>query len=591
MKPNISKWKKWLEEPLHIGKYISFDMETTGLDIYKDQIHFVTWSLNGKEGHCIMRGDLNPGRIPSEVKEALEDKNVTTIIHSSQFDAPMFRLKTGIHIRNIWDTQIVQRVLLAGVFEIDEWKDVALAYVLKKYKIADLSKEVRDSFIGYFGPITKKQLNYGYDDIRYLKKLADLQLKRVIAEDLVNTVKLENLTCEVTAELRYNGIEFDEQYWMNLAEENGAEQQRRLKKLPKKVNNWNSPAQVKKFFKEEHDIEIASYEDIPDIKNKDLDNFKHFRDIYSSVTKYGFGFLKRKYRGRKDEVDTVDPDGRIRGSYDQVKDTGRYGISNPPLQTLPAKGLHRFAFTARKGYVLCVGDFTGQELGVIAAGSKEPVWIDAMLKGHDIHSVMADKIYSDWQTIGEKKCSFPFKCKCPRHQQLRRPAKDLNFGLAYGKGAESFAIESKMGLNEAYRIIRKYKASIPRVIKWLEYNGDFAVRHGWIRTLEPFKRLRYILGEDWKKRNRGKNTPVQGSGADMMKLAMCMIYDYIYENKLDVKLVLTVHDELLTEVIKAFAKQWCIIMKFFMEEASMFITKDKLVTTDPEIMERWKPKD
>ena len=591
MKPNIDKWKRWLEKPLHIGKYISFDIETTGLDIYKDDIHFATWSLNGKEGHCIMRPDLKPSKLPKEVVKALEDKDTTVIIHSSQFDAPMLRLKTGIHIRNIWDTQVVQKVILGGVFEIDEWKDVALSYVLKKYGIADLEKETRESFIGYRGPITKGQLEYGYKDIRYLKKLADLQLKRAIKDDLVNTVKLENLTCEVTAELRYNGIEFDEQYWLDLAEENQREQQRRLKRLPKEVDNWNSPAQVKKFFKEKHDIEISSYEDIPDIKNKDLDNFKHFRDIYSSVTKYGFGFLKRTYKGRKEELDTVDPDGRIRGNYNQVLDTGRYSISNPPLQTLPAKGLHRFAFIARKGYTLCVGDFTGQELGVIAAGSKEPVWIDAMLKGHDIHSVMAAKIYSDWHQIADKKCSFPFKCKCPEHQRLRRPAKDLNFGLAYGKGAESFAIESGMSLNEAYRIIRKYKAFIPRVIKWLENNGNFAVRHGWIRTLEPFRRLRYVLGEDWKKRNRGKNTPVQGSGADMMKLSMCMIYDYIYENNLDIKLVLTVHDELLTEVHKKMAEKWRVTMKFFMEEASMFITGDKLVTTDPEIMDRWKPKD
>jgi len=587
----MKKWKEWLEKPLHIGKYISFDMETTGLDIYKHDIHFVTWSLNGKEGHCIMRPDLKKEKLPKEVVKALEDKDTTVIIHSSQFDAPMFRLKTGIHIRNIWDTQIVQKVLLAGVFEIDEWKDVALAYVLKKYKIAELNKDIRESFIGYRGEITKEQLKYGYEDIRHLKKLADLQLKKVIADDLVNTIKLENLTCEVTAELRYNGIEFDEQYWMELAEKNEAEQTKRLKKLPKQVDNWNSPAQVKKFFKEEHDIEISSYDDIPEIKNKDLDNFKHFRDIYSSVTKYGFGFLKRTYKGSKEEIDTVDPDGRIRANYNQILDTGRFSISNPPLQTLPAKGLHRFAFTARKGYTLCIGDFTGQELGVIAAGSKEPVWIDAMLKGHDIHSVMAGKIYSDWQEMGNKDCTFPFKCKCPEHQRLRRPAKDLNFGLAYGKGAESFAAESKMGLNEAYRIIRKYKASIPRVVKWLERNGDFAVKHGWIRTLEPFKRLRYVLGEDWKKRNRGKNTPVQGSGADMMKLAMCMIYDYIYDKNLDVKLVLTVHDELLTEVKKSFAKQWCVIMKAFMEDASMIITKDKLVTTDPEIMDRWKPKD
>lgn len=607
---DITYWKQWIEQKLCIKKYISFDMETTGLDIYKDDIHFCNYDLNGKRGHFIMRPDLvKHPVIPKEVRHALEDEDVTVIIQSSQFDAPMFRLKTGIRITNIWDTQIVETVLLGGKFEISQWDDTSLKTILKRYKIADISKEVRNTFIDYKGPITKKQLNYGDTDIKYLRKLAQMQLERAEELDLVNVVKLENRTCEVTAELRFNGIKFDEQYWIDCADALNEEYNNRIYALPKKVANWNSEKQIKAYFLKDHGIKIESLSDLPNVRNKVLDKFKHARELYKACTSYGFGFLKRKWKKRQGDFNTVDPDGRIRGGYTQIVETGRYSSSNPNLQNIPAFGIghelaayidylkaqmfvHRHAFIADKGNLLCVGDFTGQELGVIAAGSKDSLWINAMRAGHDLHSVMANKIYSDWLKVGEKGCKYPFKCDCPEHKKRRRPAKDLNFGLAYGKGAESFAREAGMKLSDAYKIIRKYKRSIPKVVDWLERNGDFAVKKGWIRTLPPFRRLRYCDGEDWKKRNRGKNTPVQGSGADMMKLAMCMIHKYIYDMELfpDVKMVLTVHDELLTEVSKSIANKWAKTMKYFMEEAAMFITGDKLVTTDPELMTQWKLK-
>lgn len=596
-KPNVKKWRAWLERKLGFKNYISFDIESTGLDIYKDEIHFVTWDYNGKEGYAIIRSDLCKDWnkvIPKKIVEALESQEVTTIIHSSQFDVPMFRLKTGIHIRNIWDTCITELVLLGGLYEKSMWEDSALAVCLWERFGIKMDKTIRDTFIDYWGLITDKQIGYGLKDIRYLKRLALAQLDQAKEDKLEQVVKLENLTCEVTAELRYNGIEFDEEFWKDLAEENLKEYKKRIAALPKKVKNWNSTPQVKKYFLEEHDILIPSYKDLPNIriKNKVLEQFKEARELYASTTTFGLKFLKRKHKKRKEQYDIFDPDGRIRGSYQQVMETGRYSSSDPNLQNQPSKGKHRNAFVPAKGFRFVVGDFTGQELGVIAAGSKEPVWINAMRKNHDIHSVMADKIYTDWRKIGDKKCKFPFKCDCPKHKEKRRPAKDLNFGLAYGKGAAAFALEQNIELREAYKIIRTYKRSIPKVNSWLEGNGNFAVRFGWIRTLAPFKRIRYVQGEDWKKRNRGKNSPIQGSGADMMKLAMCMIFDYIYENNLQeiIRMVLTVHDELLTECKTKYCNSWAKVMKYFMEEAAMFITIEKLVTTDPEVMDKWEIK-
>lgn len=598
MKVNLERWvKTWLKQfwekvdNFFIDDYISFDMETTGLNMVHDDIHFFTYDYNGEIGLVIMRPDLTGGKpkIPKHIEKALRNPKVTKIIQSSQFDIPFFRMKTGIHLTNIWDTQVMEQIILGG--RGNPWHDADLAVALKRRGIATLEKETRESFVGYRGPITEKQKSYGIKDIKYLYKYALQQIKDLKKDKLEAVAVLENFTCEVTAELRYNGIEFDEQYWIDLAEENLAEYQRRINKLPKSVTNWNSEKQIKKYFLEEEGIEIDSLGDLPDVKNKVLDQFKHAREMYSSTSTYGLGFL---FRDKKRAIRTVDPDNRIRPSYNQLVDTGRYSCSKPNLQNQPAFGNHRYAYTAKPGTKLVGGDFTGQELGAIAAGSKDPVWIGALRKKHDLHSVMADKMYPNWKEMGEKDCKFPFKCKCPEHLKLRRPAKDLNFGLSYGKQAAAFARDMGISLFEAKQTIRRWKKPIPKVTRWLEDNGKFAIKNGWIRTLPPFNRIRYFRREepDWRKRNMGMNTPIQGSGADMMKLAMCMIYSFIYDQKIekDVKMVLTVHDELLTECKNALTKWWSGCMKFFMEEASMVITGELLVPTEPEIFERWQPK-
>lgn len=610
---DLKKWTgSWLKEfftaakKLFFKDYISFDIETTGLSMCRDEIHFFTYDLNGKTGLVMMRPDLVDWRkeIPKPVLKALQDDSIKKIIHSSQFDIPFFRMKTGIHLRNIWDTAVIEQVILGG--RGNPWTDAGLDATLRRRKIAKLNKDVRESFIDYWGPITDKQKKYGVDDIKWLRKLALQQIKDIEKAELQNVAELENRTCEVTAELRFNGIAFDEQFWIDLAEENQKKYDDLIKKLPKKVSNWNSPQQIKKFFEDEHGITIESLSELPEVRNKDLDAFKKAREMFSSTSTYGLGFLFRD--GKKRSVSVVDPDGRIRPSYNQLVDTGRYSCSKPNLQNQPAFGKHRYAYIAPLGSKLVGKDFGGQELGIIAYGSQEPSWLNAMRKNHDLHSVKAADIVPGWEKKKEKGCTYPFKCKCKWHNEQRRPVKDLNFGISYGKGVESFAEAMKMGLAEAGKWFRAWKKSNPKVMKWLDSNGNFAVKFGWIRTLPPFNRIRYLFEEPWRKRNQGKNTPIQGSGADMMKLAMCLMYYYMYEKKLtkQVKLVLTVHDELLSEVKNAFVKQWCSIAKYLMEEAAKVITKEVLIKVEPEVFDnkmldgkviksklsdsRWKPK-
>ena len=530
-------------------KSISIDIETTGLNIYSGDIRLVAF--------CLPK--FKPGvktEIPNALRKILEDESIVKIIHNAAFDIPFIRLQTGIHIRNIFDTMLAEKLLAAGRFNYS----ASLKETLSRHGIVKLNKDVEHNVA-----ITKEYREYAKNDVRYLLTLAIKQYNDLKKLNMLEVLELENKCVEVTSEMRYHGIGFDKQVWLAIAEANENKYNGLLKKLGGDVN-WNSPKQVKEQFAH---LGLKSFDDLPNLKgkNKRLDIFIEARELYKSVTSYGKGWL---WRDKKETEPTLDDDGRVRCSFNQIIDTGRYSSSQPNMQQLPARGDHRKAFVPKKGYKLCVADFSGQELGIMAAASKEQQWIKIMEEGKDLHEFMGRKIFGDSYS-----------------KELRPLAKDLNFGLAYGKGVESFAVQAKLDINKARNIVYKYKRSVPTLIRWLDKNGNEGVKDSVSRSLPPFNRLRILDGEDWQKRNKGKNHPVQGTGADMIKLALVRLYEYIYEHKLDVKIVLCVHDEILTEVKASYAKQWCEIKKRIMEQAAYDILKYKLVRTTPKIVNNW----
>src|SRR5690606_23856203 len=302
------------------------------------------------------------------------------------------------------------------------------------------------------------------------------------------------------------------------------------------------------------------------------------------ISKYGSGWLTNKQ-----DYPTIHTDGRVRSSFSQIVSTGRYSNENPNLQQLPGKTKHRNAFIPSKGCKFVIGDYTGQELGIMAVGAGEKVWIKAMERGDDIHSVMGQVLHGEekWKSLAEKGCTFPKKCNCKEHKAIRRPVKDLNFGLAYGKGPDALAEDMEMRVRDARKLIRKYKSKIPAITKWLDKNGKNGVYSKEAFTLPPFERRRELKmePEEWRRRNQGKNTPVQGTGGDILKLALVLMYKYIRDNDLEdtVWIVLCVHDEIITECTAEYAETWRKEMKEIMEIASTYVTKYHVIKTDPEV--------
>lgn len=568
---------------------IAIDTETSGLDPMRDNLRSIqTYEKN--KGKCLQnKSDW------LKLKPVLENYKVLKIIHNAVFDMPFIQNHTGIRVTNVWDTKLAESVILGvGVQRDPAIKDqysTSLKAVLKRRYDIELDKSIQTTFVGGSGKFTKEQTEYAIDDVRYLEQLMNDQIADLNRLNLMGVANLEMKVVEVTSHMKLVGIGFDVKVWLKLANEYSDKYSSVLSGMPSHIN-WNSPKQIKDFFGRKG-IQIDSLSDIDEMTgiHPALDQLLELRKYYKYSTTYGEGWLTDK-AGRT----TVHGDDRVRCDFEQIIQTGRFSCSNPNLQQLPnGKATdHRKAFVPKKGYKFVIGDFTGQELGIMAAGAGEQSWIDAMTNNEDVHSVMGRLLYKDvWDNAATDFCEYPLKCSCPGHKPLRRNAKDLNFGLAYGKGPKALAIDLGLTDQAAYRLIDQYKKTIPKITRWLTANGNYAVVHKKTYTLPPYSRYRSLElePEEWRRRNQGKNTPVQGTGGDMIKLAMVKMYQYIIDNDCPVNIVLIIHDEIITEVASGYAAKWRLKMKELMEEASMEILKYPVVKTDPYICTYWEKLD
>jgi DNA polymerase-1 len=241
----------------------------------------------------------------------------------------------------------------------------------------------------------------------------------------------------------------------------------------------------------------------------------------------------------------IDPEtGRIHTSYNQtVASTGRLSSSDPNLQNIPARGAwgtrFRRAFIPDKGHVLLAADYSQVELRVLAHLSGDPTLIDTFLADRDVHEETARLVFGE--AAGE---------------EARRRAKIINFSVIYGTSAFSLARELGTSTAEAQKFIDRYFAERPKVREYLDRVVEEARERGYSETI--FGRQRQVpelRAPDRALQQAGRrialNNPIQGSAADIIKLAMLRAAAKIAEHKLRARMILQVHDELVFEVPEA----------------------------------------
>jgi DNA polymerase-1 len=542
------------------AKEICFDTETTGLDANIAKIVGMSFSIKA--------GTASYVPCPDDVSKT------ASILHAFQ---PLFGDETKIWIgQNIkYDLLILKRLgieLAGNIF------DTMLAH----YVIEPEGKRSMDllsaKFLGYepihieelIGKRGKNQGTMRDVEIEKVKEYAGedaditLQLKNIFEPQLKNKevekvfYEVENPLVKVLMDMEFEGVRIDTSFLNDYSKELEREAKQSEEAVYKTAGvrfNLASPKQLGEVLFDKLKLDpkakktkTGQYATGEDVLQKLAHQFPIVSDIltFRELTK-----LKSTY------VDAlpllINPNtGRVHTTYGQaVAVTGRLASNNPNLQNIPVRSDRgkeiRKAFIPRdKNHVLVSADYSQIELRIVAAISGDENMCEAFRLGKDIHTATAAKVYG----IDESEVT----------KEMRYKAKSVNFGIIYGQGAFGLADNLGISRTEAKTIIDNYKKEFSGITTYMESTINFAKEKGYVETLMGRKRwLRDINSSNFTVRGFAErnaiNSPIQGTAADMIKLAMIKVHKEIKKHGFKSKMILQVHDELIFDALESEANE------------------------------------
>ena len=277
----------------------------------------------------------------------------------------------------------------------------------------------------------------------------------------------------------------------------------------------------------------------------------------------------------------IDASGRIHAHFQQtVTATGRISCTEPNLQNIPirqeyGRRLRKAFIPVKENFCFIGADYSQIELRVLAHMSKDQHLIEAFNNGADIHRATASKVFGiPWEEVTSLQ---------------RSNAKAVNFGVIYGMSSFGLSTELNITRKEAEKYINDYFQKYAKVKEFMDEQKAFCKENGFIRTIMDRKRhIPEITASNFMVRQLGErlamNSPIQGSAADIIKIAMINVYKRLLNEKLEAKLVLQVHDELIIEAPKSEAD---IIKKLLVEEMEKAVELQVKLVVDVNIADNW----
>lgn len=417
-------------------------------------------------------------------------------------------------------------------------------------------------------------------DLAALRTLYDVMAKLVEKQGMFQLMHYENQLTVVLAAMEHTGVAIDQegvkQFGVYLSEQI-EEMQQMVYDEAGHPFNIGSPKQLGDVLFGEMKLPHGKKTKTGYSTNADiLEKLRGEYAIVDYVLKWRqYSKLKSTYVDGL--LKTVGEDGRIHTVFKQTETrTGRISSTEPNLQNIPVRtelgrNMRKF-FVARKGCVLLDADYSQIELRLLANLSGDKQMQEAFLSGADIHAATAAQVFG-----------MPPEMVSP---EMRSAAKAVNFGILYGMGAFSLSQDIHVTVRQANQYIQNYMAQFPSVGAFMEKTVEQAKMNGYVTTY--FNRRRPVpelLASNKMVQASGKriamNTPIQGTAADVIKLAMIHVYQRLQEDVPDARLILQVHDELIVEVPQAHAMQ---AAKVLGEEMQNVIEN-----TLSEYAEDWKP--
>lgn len=604
-------YKTYKKEP------IGLDTETEGIFNFNNKV--LTIQIGDKDNQFFI--DCR-GLDMSFLKRYLESKDLLKIGQNLKFDYKFLRYSFGITLENIYDTMLAEGVLMCGLKA-----PMSLQAIASKYCNIELDKSTRSSFSKHKDgiPFTLSQIQYAVKDVAYLHEIREKQLKLIEKDKLTKVLNLENNAALAVADIEYNGMFLDKDSWLKVATESSKEMSRiennldelvlsnsKLSHLKVKyvqsslfdspetlrlVNiKWSSQAQVLPVFKLlEPSLEAVNEKEIAKFQNKHeiIKKYIDYKKAQKKATTYGKNFLK--YINKTTA--------RVHTVFWQVLNTGRMSSGSKPnkkkktredfpnMQNIPADNRFLSCFKAKEGYTYVICDYKAQELTLTAEASKEPSWRKAISEGEDLHGIVASVIFNIDISKVKDKPSFL------RGKSYRDVAKNINFMLIYGGSEFKLANTLSMTVKEAKKYIDKYFSALPTLSNFLDRMAEFGRNNFYIKTMHPFGRIRRFPipdanSKDYYKETgsierQSKNTVIQGSGADITKLALIYIREYINKNNYPASIVLTIHDSIICEVRDDRVEEWGQIQSELMILAGKEVVRTLPVNVDVTISKEW----
>ena len=580
---------KFLVGKIMEQEYVAFDTETEGLNSLETNLVGISFSWSENKGYYIPLNSsfLKIDDILNELKPFFESIHIKKVGHNLKFDMNVL-FKYNITVEQpLFDTMVAHYLINPDMrHNLNSLSESYLNY--SPISIESLIGKKGKNQLSMKDISVEEITNYACEDADLslrLKNIFDKELESNQVQKIFKEIEIPMIS--VLNEMETQGVKIDTQYLNKLEKEFEAELSILKEGIFEKCGlefNLNSPKQlgdvlfdklklVSKPKKTKTGQYSTSEEVLSELAN-DHDIIKQILD-WRSLDKLQNTYVK----SLPNEVSVITD--RIHSNFNQtVTSTGRLSSNNPNLQNIPIRTQNgqkiRKAFIPRNNdFILMAADYSQIELRVIASLSNEENMIDAFLKDQDIHTITASKIYN----IDPDNVS--------RNQ--RSNAKTVNFGIIYGVSAFGLSQQTELTRMESKVMIENYFMNYPKLKNYMSEQIEFARNQGYVQTMMGRRRyLPNINSQNNMLRSSAErnaiNAPIQGTAADIIKIAMININNKLKNQSLKSKMILQVHDELVFDVFKSEKDIVSRIVKDTMESAVNLLVPLKV---DMEFGENW----
>lgn len=540
---------------------ICFDTETTGIDANDAELVGLSFSIKPGEAFYIPcpADQKRTKDILAHFEPLFADKKKTWIGQNTKYDLLVLKWY-GIEIAGkLFDTMLAHYVIEPdGKRSMDILSEKFLGYepvhieelIGKKGKtqgsMRDVEIEKIKEYAGEDADITLQLKNI------FLPMLKTKEVEKVFYE-------VENPLVKVLMEMEYEGIKIDVDFLSDYSKQLEKDAKKAEESVYKQAGvrfNLASPKQLGEVLFDKLKLD-------PSAKKTKTGQYQTGEDVLLKLAVKGHPIVddilafRELTKLKSTYVDSLPllinrKTGRVHTTYGQaVAVTGRLASNNPNLQNIPVRTERgkeiRKAFIPRDSkHILLSADYSQIELRIVAAISGDKNMCKAFKDGTDIHTATAARVYN----VAEKDVT----------KEMRYKAKSVNFGIIYGQGAFGLADNLGISRTEAKQIIDNYKKEFPGIQKYMDDTINFARENGYVQTLMGRKRwLRDINSANFTVRGFAErnaiNSPIQGTAADMIKLAMQKVQAAMKKEKMQSRMILQVHDELVFDALKSEVKE------------------------------------